>query len=61
MNNTVSDIMNRRSIRKYKPEQISREELDVLSGHGQRSQVPRAKYRRKSRISFGSSEIRCYS
>ena len=30
MNNTVSDIMNRRSIRKYKPEQISREELDTV-------------------------------
>ena len=30
MNNTVSDIMNRRSIRKYKPEQISREELDKV-------------------------------
>lgn len=30
MNNTVSDIMNRRSIRKYKTEQISREELDTV-------------------------------
>ena len=30
MNNTVSDIMNRLSIRKYKPEQISREELDTV-------------------------------
>ena len=30
MNNTVSDIVNRRSIRKYKPEQISREELDMV-------------------------------
>lgn len=30
MNNTVSDIMNRRSIRKYKLEQISREELDTV-------------------------------
>ena len=30
MNNAVSDIMNRRSIRKYKPEQISREELDTV-------------------------------
>ena len=30
MNNTGTDIMNRRSIRKYKPEQISREELDTV-------------------------------
>ena len=30
MNNTINDIMNRRSIRKYKPEQITREELDVI-------------------------------
>lgn len=30
MNNTINDIMNRRSIRKYKPEQISREELDTV-------------------------------
>lgn len=30
MNNTISDIMTRRSIRKYKPEQISREELDTV-------------------------------
>ena len=30
MNNTINDIMNRRSIRKYKPEQISREELDIV-------------------------------
>ena len=30
MNNTINDIMSRRSIRKYKPEQISREELDIV-------------------------------
>lgn len=30
MNNTINDIMTRRSIRKYKPEQISREELDTV-------------------------------
>ncbi len=30
MNNTINDIMNRRSIRKYKPEQITREELDII-------------------------------
>ena len=30
MNHTIDDIMNRRSIRKYKPEQISREELDTV-------------------------------
>ena len=34
MNNTVSDIMNRRSIRKYKPEQISPEELDNVLQDG---------------------------
>ena len=30
MNQTINDIMTRRSIRKYKPEQISREELDTV-------------------------------
>ena len=30
MNNTINDIMTRRSIRKYKPEQITREELDII-------------------------------
>ena len=30
MNNTINDIMSRRSIRKYKSEQISREELDIV-------------------------------
>ncbi len=30
MNKTIEDIMNRRSIRKYKPEQISRQELDTV-------------------------------
>lgn len=30
MNKTVSDIINRRSIRRYKPEQITREELDTV-------------------------------
>ena len=30
MNKTINDIMTRRSIRKYKPEQISREELDTV-------------------------------
>lgn len=30
MNNTVNDIINRRSIRKYKTEQISRAELDTV-------------------------------
>lgn len=30
MNKTVSDIINRRSIRSYKPEQITREELDIV-------------------------------
>lgn len=30
MNKTIDDIMNRRSIRKYKPEQISRQELETV-------------------------------
>lgn len=30
MNKTIDDIKNRRSIRKYKPEQISREELEAV-------------------------------
>lgn len=30
MNKTIEDLMNRRSIRKYKPEQISRQELDIV-------------------------------
>lgn len=30
MNKTVSDLINRRSIRRYKPEQITREELDTV-------------------------------
>lgn len=30
MNKTIQDIKNRRSIRKYKPEQISREELEAV-------------------------------
>lgn len=30
MNKTIEDLMNRRSIRKYKPEQISRQELDTV-------------------------------
>lgn len=30
MNKTVSDLINRRSIRRYKPEQITRDELDTV-------------------------------
>jgi len=30
MNTTINDIINRRSIRKYKSQQISREELDIV-------------------------------
>lgn len=30
MNTTINDLINRRSIRKYKDEQISREELDIV-------------------------------
>lgn len=30
MNKTVSDLINRRSIRRYKPEQITREELETV-------------------------------
>ena len=34
MNKTIEDLMNRRSIRKYKPEQISRQELDTVLNAG---------------------------
>ena len=34
MNKTIVDLMNRRSIRKYKPEQISRQELDTVLNAG---------------------------
>lgn len=34
MNKTIDDIINRRSIRKYKPEQISRQELDTVLNAG---------------------------
>lgn len=34
MNNTLEDLKNRRSIRRYKPEQISREELDAVLSAG---------------------------
>ena len=34
MNKTIENIMNRRSIRKYKPGQISREELDTVLNAG---------------------------
>ncbi len=34
MNKTLEDIKNRRSIRRYKPEQISREELDAVLSAG---------------------------
>ena len=34
MNKTLDDLKNRRSIRKYKPEQISREELDTVISAG---------------------------
>ena len=34
MNKTLEDLQSRRSIRKYKPEQISREELDAVISAG---------------------------
>ena len=34
MNKTIEDLMNRRSIRKYTPEQISRQELDTVLNAG---------------------------
>ena len=34
MNKTIEDLMTRRSIRKYKPEQISRQELDTVLNAG---------------------------
>lgn len=34
MNKTLADLKNRRSIRRYKPEQISREELDTVLSAG---------------------------
>lgn len=34
MNKTLEDLKNRRSIRRYKPEQISREELDAVLSAG---------------------------
>lgn len=34
MNTTIQDIMTRRSIRKYKPEQITREELETVLNAG---------------------------
>ena len=34
MNKTIEDLMNRRSIRKYKPDQISRQELDTVLNAG---------------------------
>ncbi len=34
MNKTIEDIMTRRSVRKYKPEQITRDELDIVLNAG---------------------------
>lgn len=34
MNKTIEDIMSRRSVRRYKPEQITREELDTVLNAG---------------------------
>lgn len=34
MNKTLEDLKNRRSIRRYKPEQVSREELDTVISAG---------------------------
>lgn len=37
MNTTIQDLMTRRSIRKYKPEQITREELETVLNAGMRA------------------------
>ena len=41
MNKTISDILTRRSIRKFKPEQITREELDIVLEAGKSAPTAR--------------------